>query len=131
MTDAGAHGHGLPVMRCEGCTDYLPRASVARMALEVLFDLVGDDEETAAQGTRPGLFEALWAYHDMLWHKELQEVADSGLTPHFFIIRPVNPLNMPPAEALAEIRDAIATRVRHGMIAGRGGDDRPALAHPR
>jgi hypothetical protein len=116
-------GHGMPVRQCDGCTAYLPHASVARMALEVLFDVLAGGEDEPPQEAKEGLYKAMWDYHDLLWRKKMQEVADSGLTPHYLIIRPVNPLNMPPAQAAAEIRDAVAALVRHGMIAGRGGDD--------
>ena len=61
--------------------------------------------------------QKLHAMHAMLWDKEMNAVAHSGLSAHYLIIRPINPLNMPSTQVAAETSTAFATLHRHGAIA--------------
>lgn len=102
----------------------MPHPVVARMALEVLWRelfytrIPGDlePEEEAVE-------KVLEVMHEMLWRKEMKAVADTALTAHYLIIRPINPLHMPGPEETAEIAGAIATLERHGLIARNWTDD--------
>jgi hypothetical protein len=120
-TGSQKRGVRLPV---PASTEYeLPHPIVARMALEVLWrELFYTSVPGRLEPEEEAVEKALSAMHRMLWRKEMEAVADTALTAHFLIIRPVNPMHMPGPDETAEIAGAIATLERHGLIA-RGWSD--------
>jgi hypothetical protein len=92
------------------------------MALEILwYELL--NRVPATLGPREkAVKDALSAMHQLLRDKEMQAVAETGITPHYLVIRPLNPLNLPDPGQVTEIRDARAVLVRHDMIACGWGD---------
>jgi hypothetical protein len=114
-------GHGLPIP-CPEEIALIPRAGVARMALEILWDELLNRVPGTLDPREQAVRSALNAMHEMLWEREMQAVAESGITVHYLVIRPLNPLNLPDPGQVAEIRDAMAVLVRHDMIARGWGD---------
>jgi hypothetical protein len=97
----------------------MPHPIVARMALEILLRELASERNPGIplEPEEEAVCMALDAMHDMLWRREMDSVADTALSAHYLIIRPVNPLNMPGPEEASEIAAAIATLDRHDLIA--------------
>jgi hypothetical protein len=122
-TAAGSQMRGVRLPLPASAEYELPHPIVARMALEVLWrELFYTSVPGSLEPEEKAVEQALGAMHAMLWRKEMEAVADTALTAHFLIIRPVNPLHMPGPGETAEIAGAIATLERHGLIA-RGWSD--------
>jgi hypothetical protein len=118
----GARGHGM-LIPAPDATQEMPHACLARMALEVLWTELFYRADLAALGPEEqAVSAALHDLHALLWEREMQAVAATGLTAHYLIIRPLSPLSLPAPGHVAEIRDAIATLIRHDLIA-RGWSD--------
>jgi hypothetical protein len=114
-------GHGQPIP-CPEEIALIPHAGAARMALEILWGELLNRVPSGLDPREKAVKDALSAMHQMLWDKEMQAVAETGITPHYLVIRPLNPLNLPGPGQVAEIRDAMAVLVRHDMIARGSGD---------
>jgi hypothetical protein len=119
----GSRGCGMRLPAPETAEWEMPHPIVARMALEVLWrELFLTRTPGTLEPEEDAVEKALDAMHAMLWRKEMQAVADTALTAHYLVIRPINPLNMPGPEQAAEIAAAIATLERHDLVA-RGWSD--------
>jgi hypothetical protein len=115
MTGPRACGTAIPR---DGSVNDLPLPDHLRLAVEVF----ANDLDIDASPQHMALFMVLRDLHDHLWDRETDRVARTGLSSHYLIIRPVNPLRLPGPEVMAEIRDAIAALSRHGMLFGTGDD---------
>jgi hypothetical protein len=114
MTEARAHGTPIPHQEdLQG----LPHVNVTRLALEVLWNELFYRRSGKLEPEEEAVGKALDDLHEMLWDEEMQAVAETGLTSHYLVIRPIDPLNIPGPEATSEIGHAIGTLLRHGMIA--------------
>jgi len=116
-----AHEHGMPIP-CPEETDGMPHAGIARMALEILYNELSRRIPGTLEPEEQAVKDSLTSMHRMLWDNEMKAVAETGITVHYLIIRPLNPINLPQPAQVAEIRDAIATLTRHGLIARGWGD---------
>ena len=92
MTATHDHGHHLPI---PDSYSELPHPYIARLALEVLSYQFNRTTPDKLEPEEEDIQQKLHAMHAMLWDKEMNAVADSGLSAHHLIIRPINPLNMP------------------------------------
>ena len=115
--DGAPARRGVRVPFPEYTEDEIPHPIVARMALEVLWQELMHRVPCTLEPEEEAVNAALEAMHAMLWRREMQAVADTALTAHYLIIRPINPLNMPGPEERAEIAAAIATLDRNDLIA--------------
>jgi hypothetical protein len=100
----------------DGFTDW-PHPALTRLAVEVLYMEFLSRVPGTMTPQEQAVDTALGAMHEMLWAKEMQAVADTGITSHYLVIRPLNLLCLPEPAQVAEIRDALATLVRYGLIA--------------
>jgi hypothetical protein len=120
----GFRERGLRLAQPETVEWEIPHPVVARLALEVLWqELFYTRVPGTLEPEEKAVEKSLDTMHAMLWRKEMQAVADTALTAHYLIIRPINPLHMPGPEETAEIAGAIATLERHGLIARTWTDD--------
>jgi hypothetical protein len=105
-------GHGAAVPQWNA-----PEAGKLRLALEVLWDELFDGRLTdAALGM-------LTELHQQVTAAEEEQLAASGLTSQYLVIRPVDVLNPPGPTEMAKITEAIRTLAGLGMLAGPGGDE--------
>ena len=87
---------------------------IFRLALEVLWGSLPPHMETDAVG------KSLWEIHEKLCADELRELRMFGLNRQYTIIRPLNMQNLPDADTMQKIADAVQTLDDLGLIAGPG-----------
>jgi hypothetical protein len=95
----------------------LPWPTRFRLMIEDLWD-----ELSEANPQHHTARQALASLHQQARHEEEHDLAKAGTLRHYFIIRPVNPLNPPTAQDMTRMRDAITTLAALGMICGPEGD---------
>ena len=113
----GRGGRVPPVQR--NATDYrtLPWSTRLRLMIEELWD-----ELSQADPLHDAARQALASLHQQAREEEERDLAKAGTPRHYFIIRPVNPLDPPTAEDMTRIREAITTLAGLGMLCGPEGD---------
>lgn len=118
-----ARGGRIPPVERRSNTDRrtLPWETRFRLLIETLWD-----ELSQADPLYNAARQALRSIHQQAREKEESDLAKTGMPRHYYIIRPVNPLDPPPAEDMARIADAITTLTALGMICAREGDEPPA-----
>jgi hypothetical protein len=114
-------GSRVPPVQRHDTTDHwtLPWATRFRLMVEQLWD-----ELSEANPLHDTARQALASVHQHARHEEERDLARTGMPRHYYIIRPVNPLDPPAAEDMARMRDAISTLADLGMICGPEGDER-------
>jgi hypothetical protein len=119
----GPGGHVPPVQR-KDTTGHrtLPWPTRLRLMIEELWD-----ELSQADPQHDSARQALESLHQQTREEEERDLAKAGTPRHYFIIRPVNPLDPPTAEDMTHIRDAITTLAGLGMICGPEGDTEERL----
>jgi hypothetical protein len=119
MKDRQGPGGRVPPVQRQDATDYrtLPWPTRLRLMIEELWDELSqaDPQHDAAR-------HALASLHQQARKEEERNLAKAGTPRHYFIIRPVNPLNPPATQDMTRIRDAITTLAGLGMICGPEGD---------
>jgi hypothetical protein len=88
---------------------------VTRLALDFLIGHL-----PAELNEPPGPSAALLDLHDRLCREEMAELARTGATRHYLIIRPVNLVHPPPPGGMQRISAAIRTLAEFSMLAGHG-----------
>jgi hypothetical protein len=115
-------GGRVPPVERHGTTDRrtLPWATRFRLMIETLWD-----ELSEADPLYDAARQTLGSIHQQAREEEESDLAKTGMPRHYYIIRPVNPLDPPAAEDIARIADAITTLAALGMICAREGDEPP------
>jgi hypothetical protein len=119
MKDTHAPGGRVPPVQRKDSVNYrtLPWSTRLRLMIEGLWEELSqaDPQYDAAR-------QALASLHQQARQEEEHDLAKAGTPRHYFIIRPVNPLNPPTAQDMTRMRDAITTLAALGMICGPEGD---------
>jgi hypothetical protein len=119
----GVRGSRVSPAQRHDTTDHktLPWATRFRLMIEELWD-----ELSEADPLHDMAREALASVHQHARREEERNLASTGMPRHYYIIRPVNPLDPPAAEDMTRIRNAISTLASLGMICGPEGDEPPS-----
>jgi hypothetical protein len=87
-TSAHRYGARIPLEEIES----KPHPIVARMALELLWnELSATRMPSSLEPEEQAVNQALFAMHKMLWDKELDAIAETGLIYDYLVIRPGAP----------------------------------------
>jgi hypothetical protein len=118
MNDSHRHGGRVPPLPNNSTLSViLPWPTRFRFLIEELWEELSEanlQHDTARQ--------VLASLHQQARQREENDLAKAGIPGHYFIIRPINPLNPPAPEDMTRMRDAITTLAALGMICGPEGD---------